>query len=345
MEYIKHIAELIGNPVLDILTSIVGILFASLVFFLIQIALTKPCYGRVSDMDLLGFRFSKPKDGKWEYRGFRFRLGFTAVTVVDFDNHPGVDNKKLISMDKTHMLITGTLTALIGTGVFIGCTAWCFNIYYWFPAAIVFLSGFWILLFSIGRIVLVIATVRKMYSKKTLGGYMSSAVGMLRAGIPFEKMELKSVRELNYPKVWDTERKMYFPIYFAYLDSNGLYDRMPEAVADVEATLKPGENSKVVQAVCMTLIYYYSYHNINPSQAKEYYHRMGDEIVKDMDSNSMRVKGFYELNCFGNVDKARECVVKALEKLDSFSVPAEREYERKCIAKLNSAIANFPSGE
>ncbi|MBR3247630.1 MAG: hypothetical protein IKG03_04460 [Clostridiales bacterium] len=344
MEYLRYVTELIRNPILDLVMSVVGILFVSLVFFLIQIAFTKPFYGRVTDVDILGFKYTRPKGGNWEYRGYRFRLGFFANSVVDFDNHPGVENKKLIAMEKTHMLITGILTALIGIGVFAGCTAWCFRIYYRFPAALVFLSGFWILMYSIGRIVLVIATVKKMYSKKSLGGYMTSAAGMLRAGIPFEKMDLKSVRELNYPKVWDTERKMYFPIYFSYLDANGLYDRMPEAVADVEAVLKPGERSKVAIAVLMTLVYYYSYHHIEPSVAKEYYHRMGDEIEKDTDCNTMRIKGFYELNCFGNADKARECATAALAKLDSFSVPAERDYERKCIARLNSAISGFLSG-
>ena len=297
MEYLRYVTELIRNPILDLVMSVVGILFVSLVFFLIQIAFTKPFYGRVTDVDILGFKYTRPKGGNWEYRGYRFRLGFFANSVVDFDNHPGV-----------------------------------------------FLSGFWILMYSIGRIVLVIATVKKMYSKKSLGGYMTSAAGMLRAGIPFEKMDLKSVRELNYPKVWDTERKMYFPIYFSYLDANGFYDRMPEAVADVEAVLKPGERSKVAIAVLMTLVYYYSYHHIEPSMAKEYYHRMGDEIEKDTDCNTMRIKGFYELNCFGNADKARECATAALAKLDSFSVPAERDYERKCIARLNSAISGFLSG-
>lgn len=341
MEYLSYIAGLIEYPLLDLLMSVVGILFVSLVFFLFQAAFAKPFFCKLSDINILGFKYTRQKDGNWEYRGFKPKLGFSADAAVDFENHPGADSNSLASREKTYMLITGILTAVTGIAVFAGCLVWCFRIYYRFPAAVVFLSGFWILMFSIGRIVMVTATLARMYSKKSLGGYLTSVIGMLRSGIPFEKMELKSVRELNYPKVWDTERKMYFPVYFAYLDAKGLYDRMPEAVADVERTLKPGENTKVVLAVCMTLVYYYSYHNINPSKAKEYYHRMGDEIAGDKDSNSMRVKGFYELNCFGNVEKARECVVKALEKIDTFSVPAEREYEKSCIAKLNKAIDNY----
>ena len=71
-------------------------------------------------------------------------------------------------------------------------------------------------------------------------------------------------------------------------------------------------------------------------------HRIIDDITKDTEPNSMFVKGFYELNCFGNVETAKTCAIKALEKIDEFSVPVEREYCRKCIARLNHAIDNFP---
>ena len=144
-------------------------------------------------------------------------------------------------------------------------------------------------------------------------------------------------------KVWDTEKHMYFLVYFEYLDANGFFDRMPEAVAEVESTMKPNmADSKIVLGVCMDLVYYYSYHNIVPGKAKEYYHRIVDDISKDTDPNAMFVKGFYELNCFGNVEVAKNCAIKALEKIDDFSTGDEREYCRKCIARLNHAIDNFP---
>ena len=341
MVYLRHIAELVGNPLLDILTAIIGMIFSSLIYTLIQLASAGPCCSKASDLKVLGFRFSRPQGGKLEYRGFRPGFSITADMVVDYKKHPDLDNKKLMALDKTHALFSGILTAVTGIVIFVFCFIWSFRIDYNLPASIVFLSGFWILLFSVGKCCLAVYSVSLVSSDKTLGGYYAKAIGMLRSGITFEKMELKSDRELNFAKVTDAEKKMYFPVYFCYLDANGLYDKMFEAVADVESIIRPGESSKAVFVDKMMLIYYYSYHNPVPSKAKEYYHSLGTDIEKDNDSNSLRIKGFYELNCFGNVEKAREYAGQALAKLDVFSVPAEREYERTCIAKLNSAIENF----
>ena len=341
MEYLRYIAELIQNPILDVLMGLVGLIIVSGIFVLLQAALCKAFCAKMTDFEAFGFKYSRNRSGKWEYRGHRVKLAFTGVSVVDFENNPGIDSEKLIKLDKNHILVTGILTTVIGLAISVGCFIWSFNIYYKFPASLVFLMGFWILIFTIGRLVLVLTTISKIYSKNSLGSYQMRAVSLMRSGIPYDKMELKSVRELNFKKVWETERKMYFPLYFQYLDYNGFYDRMPEAVDDVETIMNAASSSKPDIVVYMYLIYYYSYHCPTPSRAKEYYHRIINEIEKDTDPNAMKIKGFYELNCFGNPDKARECAMKALEGLETFSVPVEREYERKCIAKLNNAIDNF----
>ncbi|MBP5332047.1 MAG: hypothetical protein J6Y89_09375, partial [Lachnospiraceae bacterium] len=330
-----------GNPLLDLLTAIIGLIFSSLIYTLIQLASSGPCCSKVSDLKVLGFRFSRPQGGKLEYRGYKPGLSISADMIVDFKKHPDIDNKKLIALDKAQVLLCGILTVVIGIVIFVLCLMWSFRIDYHLPASVVFLSGFWILLFAAGKCCLAVYSVFLVSSDKTLGGYYAAAVGMLRSGITFEKMDLKPVRELSFAKVTDAEKKMYFPVYFCYLDAKGLYDMMFEAVADIENIIKPGESSKAVFVDKMMLIYYYSYHNPVPSKAKEYYHSLGTDIEKDNDSNSLRIKGFYELNCFGNVEKAREYAGQAMAKLDSFSVPAEREYERTCIAKLNSAIEDF----
>ena len=343
MEYLRYISELISNPILDVLMGLVGLVLVSGLFVLIQTVLCKAFCAKMTDIEVFGFKYTKNRSGKWEYRGHRVKLAFTGVSVVDFENNPGIDSEKLIRLDKNHILVTGILTTVIGLAISVGCFIWSFNIYYKFPASLVFLMGFWILIFTIGRLVLVLTTISKIYSKNSLGSYQMRAVSLMRSGIPYDKMELKSVRELNFKKVWETERKMYFPLYFQYLDYNDFYDRMPEAVDDVETIMNAASSSKPDIVVYMYLIYYYSYHCPTPSRAKEYYHRIINEIEKDTDPNAMKIKGFYELNCFGNPDKARECAMKALEGLETFSVPVEREYERKCIAKLNNAIDNFQS--
>ena len=341
MEYLRYISEFTANPWVDIVMFIVGTLFISVVFFLVQITSAGMFSSKVTDISILGFKHHRKNDGKWEYRGHHIKLGFSANTVVDFNKRPGIDSNKLMSLEKSHMLFTGITTLVIGIAVSAGCIIGSFNMYYFIPARLVFLSGFWILLFAVGRMVIVISTISKLFSKNSLGGYCTAAIGRIRAGVPFEQLDLKSVGELNFKKTSDIARKMYFPIYFSYLDAKGLYNRMPEAVADVERTVIKTEKHEIAIAVYMTLIYYYSYHNVAPSKAKEYYHILGDDILKDTDSNSMRIKGFYELNCFGDVKKAKMYAAKAIEGINGFSVPSEREYEKSCIAKLNNAINNF----
>ena len=341
MDYLRYIYELISNPLLDVLMGLVGLILVSGFFLLYQMAFAKAFKAKMTDIEFFGFKYSKNRSGKWEYRGHRVKLAFSGVSVIDTVNHPEIDGDKMIALDKSHMLVTCLFTTMTGLAISAGCIIWSFNIYYVFPASLVFLTGFWVLLFTIGRLVLVLSTIAKVYSKNSLGSYRMRAVTLLKSGVPFEKLDLKSVRELNLKKVWETERKMYFPIYFMYLDANGFYDRMPEAVDDVERILNAAAVSKADIGVYMNLIYYYSYHRPTPSAAKEYYHRIINEIEKDSDANTMRIRGFYELNCFGNPVKAREFAMKALEGVENISIPVEQDYERKCIAKLNNAIDNF----
>lgn len=341
MEYLRYIYELISNPLLDVLMGLVGMILVSGIFILYQMALAKAFCARMTDIDVFGFKYSKNRAGKWENRGHRVKLGFSGISVIDIENHPEIDGDMMIKKDKSHMAVTCLLTTITGLAISAGCIIWSFNIYYAFPASLAFLTGFWVLLFTVGRLILVISTMHKIYSKNSLGSYQMRAISLLRSGVPYEKLDLRSVRELNLKKVWETERKMYFPVYFQHLDAAGFYDRMPEAVNDVEKILNAAVASKADIGVYMNLIYYYSYHRPTPSAAKEYYHRIINEIEKDTDPNAMRIKGFYELNCFGNPVKARELAMKALEGLDTVSIPVEREYESKCIAKLNNAIDNF----
>ena len=341
MEYLHYIYEFISNPILDVLMGLVGLILVSGIFLLYQMALAKAFCAKMTDIEVFGFKYSRNSAGKWEYRGHRVKLAFSGVSAIDIENHPEIDGDKMIQKDKSHMLATSLLTTITGLGISAGCIIWSFTIYYAFPASVVFLTGFWVLLFTVGRLILVLSTMTKIYSKNSLGSYQMRAISLLRSGVPYEKLDLKSVRELNLKKVWETERKMYFPVYFQYLDACGFYDRMPEAVDDVERILNAAAVSKVDIGVYMNLIYYYSYHRPTPSAAKEYYHRIINDVEKDTDPNTMRIRGFYELNCFGDPVKARELSMKALEGLDTVSIPVEREYERKCIAKLNNAIDNF----
>ena len=343
MQYLRYLGELTYNPVIIIAMAIVGLVLSTFVKGLIQLAFAKPMGMKVTDIMIFGFKFTKLKNGKWEQRGKRIGIGLQVETGYDLERYPDIDSEKLIYKDKAYIILPSIVMLVIGIGAFWGLLIATFHADTYLLASIYFLLGFWLLLFIIGKFCLAISVVTKVNGKKSLGGYTQEGLSMLRSGVPFKDMDLKPFSELNYKKIWDTEKQMYFLLYLEYLDANGFFDRMPEAVAEVERTLKPNmADSKILLGVYMDLVYYYSYHNIVPSKAKEYYHRIVDDISKDTEPNAMVIKGFYELNCFGNVETAKNCVIKALEKIDGFSTGAEREHCRQCINRLNHAIDNFP---
>lgn len=343
MQYLRYLGELTYNPLVIVVMGIVGLVLSTFIQGLIQLAFAKVFGMKVTDILIFGTKYTKRKNGKWEKIGRKAGVGLQVLTSFDLERDAGTDAKKLIAKEKAYMIVTALTMLLTGIGIFIGLLIATFNVYSYFLGSVFFLLGAWTLIFVIGKFITTISVLTKVNAKKSLSGYAQERLSMLRSGVPFEQMDLKPVSALDYKKVWDTERMMYFLLYFEYLDANDYFERIPEAVADVESVLKPNAAyTKISQGVYMDLTYYYSYHNIVPSKAKEYYHRIIDDIEKDTEPNAMFVKGFYELNCFGNVETAKNCAIKALEKIEEFSVPVEREYCRKCINRLNHAIDNFP---
>ena len=343
MQYFSYLGKLSYNPILILVMAIVGLVLSTFVQGLFQLAFAKVFGMKVTDIIIFGLKYTKLKNGKWEKRGRKAGIGLQVLTSFDLERDAGTDARKLLAREKGYMLVSALVMLLAGIGIFAGLLIATFNVYSFFLGSVLFLLGFWLLLFLIGKFCLTVSVISKINGKKSLGGYTQEGINMLRSGVPFAQMDLKPVSELNFKKTWDTEKQMYFLLYFEYLDANDYFDRMPEAVAEVERTLKPNmADTKINQGIFMDLVYYYSYHNIVPSKAKEYYHRIVDDITKDTEPDAMFIKGFYELNCFGNVETAKNCAIKALEKIDDFSVGDEREYCRKCINRLNHAIDNFP---
>ena len=343
MQYLRYLGELTYNPIVILVMAIVGLILSTFVQGLIQLAFAKVFGMKFTDILIFGLKYTKLKNGKWEKRGHKAGIGLQVLTSFDLEREAETDSKKLIAREKGYMIVSALVMLLAGIGIFTGLLIATFKVYSYFLGSVFFLLGAWTLVFIIGKFCTTISVLAKVNSSKSLSGYAQEGLSMLRSGVPFDQMDLKPIREMNYKKVWDTERMLYFLLYFEYLDANDYFDRMPEAVADVESVLKPNSiDTKINLGICMDLVYYYSYHNIVPSKAKEYYHRIIDDISKDTEPNAMFVKGFYELNCFGNVETAKTCAIKALEKIEEFSVPVEREYCRKCINRLNYAIDNFP---
>ena len=340
---IRNISELSHNLFLFLFIAVLSFILASLLNTLMYFIFA-PVFGfKVAEFRAFGLTYEKQRNGKWEYRGNKHDIGFTASYIIDTDKCKSVDNDKLVFKEAAFMLTAALVQILIAViclfaGVFGG-----FNIESVFLASLAFWFGTSIFVFVMVRAVITFYVVIKVNSKNTLSGYTQAAAGKIRAGVPIEKLDLKPVSEMNFKKVIDSERLIYFPFYFAYLDASGKFDLMAPAVEEIERVLKPYSNSRPELGVMIILVYYYSYHCVSPSKAKDYYNRAGDTLAKDKDSNGMRVKGFYELNCFGNAGKATECLNNALARIDTFSIGSEREYERVLLARLSDAINRFQS--
>ena len=244
MQYLRYLGQLSYNPILILVMALVGLILSTFVKSLVQLAFAKPMGMKVTDIMIFGLKYTKLKNGKWEKRGRKAGVGLQVETAFDLEREAGMDSRKLIAKDKAYMILTAVVTLLIGIGAFAGLLIATFNVDSYLLASVLFLLGFWLLLFLIGKFFLAISVVSKVNSKKSLSGYTQEVLSMLRSGVPFEQMEMKPFSELNYKKVWDTEKQMYFLLYFEYLDANGFFDRMPEAVrCRLDEMLKRPEKS------------------------------------------------------------------------------------------------------
>lgn len=341
LDYFGNMPAVAFSPWLLLFTAIIAFLLSSLMYMILQLIFA-PLFGcKVAGIEVMGFSYQKQKTGKWEYMGHKHKIGFNADFNIDLEKFKDQDVNKIKTKETMFLITCAVIEFIIAVGVFIVCVIAEPKISSGVMAAIVFDLGLGYLVFTFVRCVIHVIVLSKFNSKNSLSSYTQSAITMIRTGVPFEKLDLKPYWELNFKNVLDAEKIAYFPFYFAYLDSAGQYDKMAAAVGDVENALKPTSSSRVDMFTIITLVYYYSYHYIDIGKAKEYYLRAGDMLAKDTDSNGMRIKGFYELNCFGNVEKAKECAANAAASVDTFSIGTEREYERTCIAKLNDAISRF----
>lgn len=341
MTFGDRLEIVLWNPLILLLMIPVAYILKSGLSLLVSLIFTKIFPMKTGSLEVFGAKYMKDNSGKWEKSGQRAAIGFSAEHTIDLTRLSDID--KAASKERAFMLVTSVIMLILTAGAFAGCFAGAMNIDRLYVNSAVFYMGFWMLLFAVVTFINTLRAIAITSSGNSLGAYAQTAINMLRKNIPFEQQELKPVGELNLKKVTNAERYMYFPLYFTYLDACDRFELMPEAVNEIERFMSPNPVGKTEQLDCVMLTYYYSRHNIIPYKAKEYYHKAENILEKDTDPNSMVIKGFYQLNCFGDVNRAEQCVRKALEGIEAFSVPVEREYVRGLIAKLNQSINKLKS--
>ena len=338
MPFLDELVNFSFSPFVALLMALLTFAFPSGLGLLLQMLFAPVFKLKVKQIRLLGFRYEKQDNGKWESRGYKPAIGFTAEIIYDIKKCKDWSPKQFRAKERNMVLVIGFTDLLIGAGVLTGCLFWSRSIENEFFSSLVRVFGTSWFIFAAGMLLIPVFVLIKLKNKNSLGSYYQEAIDMVRANMPFEQMNLKSVKELNLKKVTKAEKIMYFPIYFAYLDCCDMFDKMPEAVNEIESALGPQPSTRAELFCVITLAYYYSYHCVNPALATQYVQKAGDFLAKDTDSNGMRIKAFYELNCCRNLQKATEYAQKANEVIDKFSIGTEREYERKCLARLDEAI-------
>lgn len=339
---LDNLRMIASNPLIAILMAFVGLMCAMLIITLVELLFSKIFGLEVKRLQIVGFKFERDKSGELKYEGYKVSLFSSVQAGINPKKYAEMDQEKCASIDMAFSWISISVAFLISAGISVVCVLSALKMEHILPASIVFHLGCWILIVAIIMTVMVIRSLIIFSSKDSLYAYYHRALKLLNDGVPFATLELKPVSELAFKKATNMEKATYFVLYFEYLDACEMYDRMPQAVSEAENLLKPTTTSQSEKFVCMLLTYYYSRHCIVPSKAKTYYHRVEDMWKKDNDSNTMMIKGFYELNCFGMVENAETCVRKALETIDTFPASeAERVYVRKQIAYLNRDIDNL----
>lgn len=189
----------------------------------------------------------------------------------------------------------------------------------------------------------IIIALYSIYKAETsLAGYLQSAINKLRAGEPYENLNLKRQEDLEFKKTLDYEKILHFMLYFNYLDNAERFDELKPEVVNVETPLSKNRQKDKLSnhyiGAYYSLLYYYSYHEKFEYKANTYYDLISEIINKDRDANANRVLGFYYLNIKNDLDKAYEYANAAYKALNKMPCAGEKRYEEACVNRLFAEI-------
>ena len=173
---------------------------------------------------------------------------------------------------------------------------------------------------------------------RRLMGHTMRAVNKLRAGYPFEDMELKPVRDLPYKNTTLVERTQYYQLYLCLLESSGRPEDMREPIGEIVQYLSG--KSFIIQNMGLYcwLVYYFSRYELDPQSAGYYLGQIRAALEADRDANSKRVLAYYAFGIEQDYVRARSYWQQAMNTIDEFSLGAERELERKMLRELDEFL-------
>lgn len=174
--------------------------------------------------------------------------------------------------------------------------------------------------------------------KKGLLGEIQHLQRRIQRGETFSSLNMKPLEELNYPNANATEKFMYYNFYCYYLLDQGRINELHNPTWEMMNYLGPKDVILQQAGLYYWIIFYFSRYEVNPEIATRFLNKCRNIIEKDQDANAKRVLAYYYYGVLGDVETARRYLQEAFAVIDKFSVPGERELERKLLQELNGYL-------
>ena len=154
MRNFKELFELDYNFLLVLLVSILMFMLGSFLHSVFVIAVAPVFKSKTIEIQALGFKFVKQRDGKWEYCGHKPSIGFNACNVFDIQKYGVLDSKVMKAMDNLSCTVMTVLDFIFAVGILILGINGAINIESELLATISMIAGISYGIFGIVRVVL-----------------------------------------------------------------------------------------------------------------------------------------------------------------------------------------------
>ena len=306
---------------------------------LIQIAsgfLLAPHFGmKLSRISLFGMQFTL-QDGVWTRSKCRFSHVIQHLLTVDIQKPvpPDIEKKERI-LEAVRVLILFAVSIpllILCWQPILRCVHGTGSLPDWFLAGLS-VSMVWHSIVTMGIRLYVYGVMMKQ-----LSGYNQSLINRLRAGERFADMGLRPVEELPYRNPKEMEKMMYYLFYLNAMLETGNIAAMHKPIQEMTNYFRNQDFIMSQTGNYYWLVFYYSRYELNPSAATYFLNIIRDSIEHDKDANAKRVLAYYAFGIEQDFPKARHFVNEGLACVDSFSIGAERDLERKLLLELDGFL-------
>lgn len=173
---------------------------------------------------------------------------------------------------------------------------------------------------------------RDPHSERILALFKASA--LLQSGL--RPQELPPLPELPPDLTLPFALQNALLSYFSAMDGRRLQE-MKSILSRVEDAL-PWAPSHILPGIYNELIFYYSFFELQPVQAQQYYGANRRILDRDMDSNGRRVIAGYRAFVLGDQEGALSACREGLQHADAFPIPGQAAMETDLIHAVQQRL-------